>query len=364
MSANPASNLSPITPNTNTASGTTAPNPAAPRTLNKRQLLLIAGPLITVIVASYFYFTSGRYVSTDNAFLKSDKVVISPEVAGPVSELLVNENQSVKKGDVLFRIGSGTYMAAFQRAQANLEKTRSDILALQAAYKAKQAELTLSRNNLAFAEKEYQRQEDLATKGFTSQIQLDDKKHLLDVSRQQVAMLEQDLARVLASLDNRANAPVEQQPGYLAAQADLTQARINLDHTELHAPFDGIATNVPKLGQHLNAGGPAMSIVADKDIWIEANFNETDMTRVLVGQMVSIRVDTYPKNRWQGTVESLSPATGSEFSILPPQNATGNWVKVIQRIPVRIHITQKPGDPVLRAGMSAQVEIDTHSLDK
>jgi membrane fusion protein (multidrug efflux system) len=326
---------------------------------NKRRLLLIAGPLITAIIAGYFYFTSGRYVSTENAFLKSDKVIISPEVAGPVSELLVSENQAVKKGDVLFRIGSGSYTAAFQRAQANLEKTRSDILALQAAYKAKQAELILSRNNLAFAEKEYARQVDLFGKGFTSQVQLDDRKHLLDVSRQQVIMLEQDAARVLASLDNRANAPVEQHPSYLAAQADLAQARINLEHTELHAPFDGIATNLPKLGQHVNAGGPAMSVVADKDIWIEANFNETDMTRVLVGQKVAIRVDTYPKNRWQGTVESLSPATGAEFSILPAQNASGNWVKVIQRIPVRIRIEQKPDDPVLRAGMSAHVEIDT-----
>jgi len=334
--------------------------------MNKRRILLLAGPILTILIAGYFYFTSGRYVSTENAFLKSDKVVISPEVGGPVSELLVNENQSVKKGDLLFRIGSGSYTAALEHAQANLEKTHSDILALQAAYKSKQAELALSRNNLAFAEKENRRQVDLFAQKFTSQVQLDNSQHLLDVSRQQVIMLEQDLARVLASLDNHANAPVEQHPSYLAAQADLTQARINLDHTELHAPFDGIATNVPKLGQHLNPGGPAMSIVADKDIWIEANFNETDMTRVLVGQKVDIRIDTYPKNHWQGTVESLSPATGAEFSILPPQNATGNWVKVIQRIPVRIHINlpsiEKPAnDPVLRAGMSAQVKIDTQS---
>jgi len=331
---------------------------------NTRRILLIAGPLLTIAVAGYFYFTSGRYVNTENAFLKSDKVIISPEVAGPVSELLVSENQQVKKGDVLFRIGSGTYKAALQRAQANLAKAHSDILALQSAYKEKQAELALSRNNLAFAEKEYRRQMDLFAKGFTSQIQLDDRKHLLDVSRQQVLILEQDLARVLASLNGNANAAIEQHPSYLSAQADLTQAQISLDRTELHAPFDGIATNVPKLGQHLNAGGPAMSIVADKDIWIEANFNETDMTRVQEGQSVNIRIDTYPKNRWQGKVDSLSPATGAEFSILPPQNASGNWVKVIQRIPVRIRIEQKPGDPVLRAGMSARVEIDTQSLQQ
>jgi membrane fusion protein (multidrug efflux system) len=324
-----------------------------------RKILLVAGPLLTAAVAGYFYFTSGRYVSTDNAFLKSDKVVISPEVAGPVSELLVAENQPVKKGDLLFRIGSGTYVAALQRAQAYLEKTRADLLTLQAAYKSKQAELVLARNNLAYAEKEYHRQTELAARGFTTQIQLDDRKHQLDVARQQQNILEQDLARVLASLDGNADAPIEQHPAFLAAQADIAQARISVERTELHAPFDGIASNVPKLGQHLNPGSPAMSVIANQGIWIEANFNETDMTRVRVGQPVAIRIDTYPKNRWQGKVESVSPATGSEFSILPPQNATGNWVKVIQRIPVRIHIEQTPSDPILRAGMSAQVEIDT-----
>jgi membrane fusion protein (multidrug efflux system) len=328
---------------------------------DKRRILLLIGPVLTVAVAGYFYLTSGRYVNTENAFLKSDKVIISPEVTGAVSEQLVSENQQVKKGDLLFRINADNYTTALQRAQANLEKTRSDILALQASYKTKQAERVLSRNNLAFAEKEYRRQLDLSTKGFASQIQLDDRKHLLDVSRQQALILEQDMARVLASLNGNADAPIEQHPSYLAAKADLAQAQINLDRTAVRAPFDGIATNVPKLGQHLNAGGPAMSIVANQDIWIEANFNETDMTRVLAGQTVNIRIDTYPENRWQGKVDSLSPATGAEFSILPPQNASGNWVKVIQRIPVRIHIEQKPGDPVLRAGMSARVEIDTQS---
>ena len=328
----------------------------------KRRVLMLAGPLLTALVAGYFYFSSGRYVSTENAFLKSDKVIISPEISGAVTELLVSDNQAVKQGDVLFRISTDSYSAALAKAQANLDKVRSDILALQAAYKTKQAELALSRNNLAFAEKEYRRQVNLSTKGFASQVQLDDRKHLLDVSRQQLQILEQDLARVLASLNGNANAAIEQHPSYLAAQADLTQARINMDHAELHAPFDGVTANVPKLGQHLNTGAPAMSIVSDKNIWIEANFNETDLTNVRVGQTVDIRIDTYPKNRWQGVVDSLSPATGAEFSLLPPQNASGNWVKVIQRIPVRIRIEQPADGPVLRTGMSASVEIDTQSL--
>ena len=324
--------------------------------------LAIAVGVIALVYALWYFLIGRNYVSTDNAFIKADKVIISPEVAGPISELLVKENQPVHKGDVLFRIGSGTFAAAVEKAQANVDKSRSDILALQAAYKAKQAELTLSRNNLAFAEKEYARVTELASKNFASQIQLDERKHQLDVTRQQEQMLEQDLARVLANLNGDAKAPVEKHPAFLAAQAELTQAKINLDRTELHAPFDGIASNVPQLGQHLNPGSPAMSVVANTDLWIEANFNETDLTRVAPGQKVDIRIDTYPDKHWHGTVASVSPAKGAEFSILPPQNATGNWVKVIQRIPVRIQIDRAEGDPVLRAGMSARVKIDTKSL--
>lgn len=327
--------------------------------MNKRQLMLVAGPAVAVIIGMFFYFTSGRYVSTDNAFVKADKVIISPEVSGPVSELAVVENQEVSPGDLLFRIDPATYQAERMQAQAALAEARSSVLSLQASYRAKQAELKLARSNFAFAEKELQRQRDLSAKGFTSQTMLDDRQHLLDVSRQQQLILEQDLERVLASLNGDAKAPVEQHPAYLTAQAGLNQAEINLARTELRAPFAGIASNVPKLGQHLNTGSPAMSVVAKDNIWIEANFNETDLTLVQAGQAVKIRIDMYPDVRWQGTVDSLSPATGAEFSILPPQNATGNWVKVVQRIPVRIRVERKADDPVLRAGMSAHIEIDT-----
>lgn len=327
--------------------------------MNKRRILLLAGPVVAVIIASYFYVTSGRYVSTENAFIKADKVIISPEISGSVMELHVSENQQVQKGDLLFRMDPVTYAANLEQAKAGMEKARSDIRALQAAYKAKQAELKLARGNLAFAEKEYRRQVNLAAKGFASQTLLDDRQHMIDVTRQQVMILEQELARVLASLNGDANAPVDQHPGFLAAKAEYDQANIRLQHTQLHAPFDGIATNVPKAGQYLNPGSPAMSIVADKGLWIEANFNETDLTYVKEGLPVTIHVDMYPDHAWKGVVESMSPATGAEFSILPPQNATGNWIKVVQRFPIRIHIEQQTGDPVLRAGMSAHVEIDT-----
>ena len=332
--------------------------------MNKRRLLLLLGPVAAALVGLYFYMGSGRYVSTENAFVKADKVIISPEVAGPVSELLVTENQKVAAGDLLFRIDAASYEAAVLKAQAKLAEARSTVLSLQASYRAKQGELKLARNNLAFAEKEYHRQVDLAAKGFVSKTLLDERQHQLDVTRQQELILQQDLDRVLASLNGDAKAPVEQHPAYLSAEAELKSAEINLARTALRAPFDGIASNVPKLGQHLNAGSPAMSVVADKDLWIEANFNETDLTHVQTGQDVEIRIDMYPQTRWHGTVASLSPATGAEFSVLPPQNATGNWVKVVQRIPVRIRIEQGAADSaeaqaVLRAGMSAHIKIDT-----
>jgi len=328
----------------------------------KRLLAMLSVPLLAAAIGSYFYFTAGRYVSTENAFLKADKVMISPEVNGAVVELLVAENQPVHQGDVLFRINAESYRVALAKSEAKREKTRSDILALQAAYKAKQAELSLARNNAAFAEREYRRQQELSKKGFASQTQLDDRKHLLDVSTQQISVIEQDLARLLAGLNGNATGDIESHPSFLEAQAEWEQAQLNLAKTEIHAPFDGIATNVPKLGQYLTMGSPAMSVVANSGLWIEANFNETDLTRVVTGQHVDIRIDTYPKFHWNGTVSSISPATGAEFSILPPQNATGNWVKVIQRIPLRIEIELNPDAPVLRAGMSATVEIDTRSL--
>lgn len=327
--------------------------------MNTRRLLLLSAPLIVAAVTLYFYLSGERYVETENAFLKADKVMIAPEVSAPVVEVLVSDNQPVHKGQPLFRLDTLAFAAALDKARARQDRVENDIRVLQAALRSKQAEQGLTRTNVSFAEKEYNRQVDLARQHFVSQVQLDDRKHALDLSRQQLQVMEQEIERLLASLNHRIDAPLEEYPAWQEAAADVLQAQINLDRTTVYAPFDGVVSNVPKPGQHLNAGSPALALVASSGLWIEANFNEIDLTHVLPGQSVAVSVDMYPDLRWQGKVASISPASGAEFSILPPQNASGNWVKVVQRIPVRIEIAALAGAPVLRAGMSTRVTIDT-----
>jgi membrane fusion protein (multidrug efflux system) len=329
--------------------------------MSTRRILLISAPVLVAAISLFFYLSGERFVDTDNAYVKADKVMIAPEISAAVAEVLVAENQSVSKGQPLFKLDAALFTVALDRARARQEKVRTDIEALQAAYRSKQAELVLAQTNATFAEKEYRRQADLAQQHFVSQIQLDERRHTLDVARQQLAVLQQDIERVLAGLNNEPNAPVEKYPAYQEVAAELAQATINLDHATVYAPFDGVVSNMPKLGQHLNAGSPALTLVASRAPWIEANFNETDLTHVLPGQTAAIRVDMYPDLRLKGKVASISPASGAEFSILPAQNASGNWVKVVQRITVRIELDALNSAEILRPGMSTQINIDTGS---
>lgn len=327
--------------------------------MNIRRLLLLSAPLLVGAIALYFYLAGERHVDTENAYLKADKVMIAPEVSAAVAEVLVAENQPVVKGQPLFRLDPALFVAALDKARARQEKVRTDIESLQAAYRSKLAELSLARANAAFAGKEYRRQTELAQKHFVSEVQLDERRHALDIAQQQIGVLEQEIERVAASLNHLPDASVEEYPAWQEVAAELAQAQINLDRTTVYAPFDAVVSNIPKPGQHLNAGSPALALVASSDLWIEANFNETDLTHVRPGQEVAIRIDMYPDVRWRGKVASISPASGAEFSILPPQNASGNWVKVVQRIPVRIELDPQQDAPPLRAGMSTHVVIDT-----
>jgi membrane fusion protein, multidrug efflux system len=336
-------------------------NRATPRVSRRslRRTLLLLGPIVVAVAGAYVYFTGGRYVSTDNAYLQSDKVAISAEVPGPVREVLVQENAPVTRGQVLFRIDDRPYRVGVERAQASLAKSRADVAATEASYREQRAQLAIANTNLAFAERELARQTELAQKHFISAAKLDDARKSLDLARQQVTAGKQDLERIAASLGGQPNLPVDQNPGVREAQAALAQAELDLARTAVRAPFTGLASSPPKVGQYLTPGTAAMAVVADARVWVEANFNETDLTYVTPGQRANITVDTYPGRKWHGTVESVSPATGAQFAILPPQNATGNWVKVVQRIPVRVALDVDPEDPQLIAGMSAEVEIDT-----
>jgi len=325
----------------------------------KRFGLLVAVPTVVGLAGLAVYLHGGRYVSTDNAYVKADVVIVSPEVSGTVKDVLVLDNQSVAAGQPLFRIDPATFGVALDKAEAKLAQVRTDIAALRAGYREKQAEIALARTKYEFARKEQQRQADLVAKHFVSASKFDDATQASDIAAQQIVTLEQDLKRIADTLGGSADTPVEQQPSYRAAVAELEQAKLDLSHTEVRASLPGTVSNPPKPGQYIAAGGTAMALVVTGNTWIEANFTETDLTYVRPGEPATVRVDTYPGVEWQGVVDSLSPATGAEFSVIPAQNATGNWVKITQRVPVRIRIEPQAGLPALRAGLSAIVDIDT-----
>jgi len=325
----------------------------------RRLVLLVVVPALVLVGALGVYLKGGRFVETDNAYVKVDKVPVSAAVAGTVAEVRVQENERVQAGEVLYRLDAAPFEVAVARAEAKLAQVRTDLAALKASYREKQAEITLAQTRQTFALRDQQRQADLVARNFISASKFDDAKLNADLAGQQMAAQEQDLRRLAASLGGSPAVPVEQHPAYRAAQAELAQARLDLARVEVRAPVAGTVSKPPKVGQYLAVGGTALALLSGGPVWIEANFTETDLTHVQPGQTVAVQVDTYPDQVWHGRVESLSPATGAEFSVIPAQNATGNWVKIAQRVPVRIAIEPAQGAPELRAGLSAMVEIDT-----
>ena len=335
------------------------PQPTHNRLRLVRVLLLLVVPLAALGAGAVVYLKGGRSVDTENAYVKADKVPVSAEISGVVTEVLVQDNQLVQAGQPLFRIDTAAFQVAASRAEARLAQVRQEHAETQASYREKLADIELARSKHAFALREQQRMADLVAKGFISAARFDDAHNNADLAEQQIRALEQGLRRIAAALGGGPETRAEKLPSYQGAMAEMAQARLNLAHAEVRTPTAGTVSRPPKPGQYLNAGTTAMALVVGGNLWIEANFPETDLTHVQAGQRVSIRVDTYPDHRWQGVVDSLSPATGAEFSVIPAQNATGNWVKIAQRVTVRIRIEPAPDAPPLRAGLSAGVEIDT-----
>ena len=340
------------------APDTLAPAPPANRKLQRRLLLMVI-PAILILGGLGFYLTGGRYMETDNAYVKARKVPVSAEVSGMVKTVMVRENQQVAAGDPLFQLDPAPYEVAVAKAEAKLAQAQTDFQALKASYQEKQSEITLARTRYTFAKSDKQRQTELGAKAFVSASALDSARQNAEIAEQQIVTLEQDLHRIAESMGGSAEGPVESYPGYLVAMAELRQARLDLSRVVVRASLPGVVTLPPNPGEYVTAGKTVMALVASGGLWIEANFPETDLTYVKPGQPVTIRVDTYPDATWKGEVDSLSPATGAEFSIIPAQNATGNWVKITQRVPVRIHLDDAKDLPRLRAGLSAIVEIDT-----
>jgi membrane fusion protein (multidrug efflux system) len=323
------------------------------------RVLLVLGPLVVLAGGAYVYLKSGRFVNTENAYVEADKVVISAEVSGAITQVAVKENERVQPGEVLFVIDDRPYRAAVQKADAQMQAVKAFLEGLRASYVEKMDQLALARTNAAYTKRELARQQGLAAKKLGTEADVDRAQHDYDVARQQIPIDEQAIAQLRAQLGGGPDVPLEKQASYIVMKAARDSAEIDLEHTVVRAPFEGIASKVPVVGQHVAPGVAVMSIVKNHGMWIEANYKETDLTHVCPGQPVEIHVDTYPDHIWHGQVQSISEATGAEFSVIPAQNATGNWVKITQRIPVRISVPLEEGDPRLRAGMSATVSIDT-----
>jgi membrane fusion protein (multidrug efflux system) len=340
-----------------------APEPAKPRGVQERVRLplMLLAPLLVAGGALYFYFTGGRYQSTDDAYVEAAQVVISSNISGRVSEIDIRDNQLLKKGAVLFRIDDAPFRIAVQEAQARLGSARLEVEALQATYRQRQAEVTAAEETLAYQQREYDRQNGLLASGISSQVQVNQLRHALDNARQLRASAREELAAVAANLGGDASISIETHPSVLQARAALDRALLNLSYTVIRAPEDGIVAKVEQLqvGNYINASSPLFALISTQDVWVEANFKESQLTYMRPGEAATIKIDSYPGQVFHGRVTSLSPGTGAAFSMLPPENATGNWVKVVQRLPVRLAVTDAPRTLALRAGLSADVSVDT-----
>jgi membrane fusion protein, multidrug efflux system len=337
-----------------------AARPGRPLRQRLRLPLMLAGPLVVLVAASWWYLTSGRYVSTDDAYVQAARTMISTDVAGRVVAVLVQDNQRVAKGDVMFRLDDRPYRIAVEEAQAQLASARLQIEAMKATYRQKQAELRSAEDSLAYQQREFERQRQLATSGVAARSTYDQVQNNLQTAQHKVTSTQSDAANFLAQLGGNANIPTDQHPTVQRAQANLDKAELDLSYTVVKAPQNGIVTKVEQIqpGTYVTASTPVFSMMSDR-IWVEANFKETELTHMRPGQDATVEIDTYPDAVCHGKVISLSPGTGLSFSLLPPENATGNWVKVVQRLPVRLALECNPSDLPLQAGLSASVEIDT-----
>jgi membrane fusion protein, multidrug efflux system len=335
--------------------------PQSPRRRWVRWALFALLPL-ALIAGGYWYVTGGRVMSTDNAYVEADKVGISTDVSGIVKEIDVGNNQHVEAGQVLFRLDDLPFRLALERNEAQVGIVRNDLNALKANYRDMQAQIKQAQNDVDYFTVEFRRQQELVNARVAAQTNFDAARRNMQNAQQKQASLEQQLAAIAANLNGNPDGPVEKNPRYLDALAKRDEAARQLSHTIVRAPFDGIVTNVAAIapGKYLPASTTAFFLVATDHVWVDANPKETELTYVHPGQPVTVTVDTYPNAEWHGTVESISPAAAQEFALLPAQNTSGNWVKVVQRIPMRVRVdTSDQSQPPLRAGMSAEVDVDT-----
>jgi membrane fusion protein, multidrug efflux system len=326
-----------------------------------RPVLMLGGIAAVIAGVGYYWLTGGRVVSIDDAYVRAAKEVLATDVSGIVVAVPVHEGQRVGKGDVLLRLDPLPFQIALAGAIANRDHIATTLNAMKLDYRRMLRDVEVKQAQVQSDQANYDRYANLVKTGGVTRAEYDNARFALMADKQAVEALKVTAAVQLARLGGDPEIDVTTMNEYLQAQAQVDEAKRQLGHTEIHAPFSGIVTEVETVqpGMYLAASTAAFGLVSTENVWIEANPKETELTFVQQGNPVEVTVDTYPGRTWKGVVESIAPNSGSEFSVLPAQNTSGNWVKVVQRIPVRIKVERKDGDPELRAGMSVETDIDT-----
>jgi membrane fusion protein (multidrug efflux system) len=327
-----------------------------------RPVLMIGGVLLVLIISLFVWLSGGQYVSSDDTYVEAAKVSLSTDVSGLVGQVYVSNNEHVTQGQILFSLRPAAFNIAVENAQAQLAQAELDVAAAKRGYAQSQAEIAAQKIQIEADQSNLSKYASVLRSGGVTQATYDNEKYQLEGDQAKLAELTDESGVQLAKLSGNADIPVQQTPEYQSALATLNNAQRELNNSVVRAPFSGTVTEVDQLqpGMFLPAGTAAFGLVSDTDVWITSQPKESDLTWVRPGQAVTITVDTYPDETWNGVVESISPASGSEFSILPAQNSSGNWVKVVQRIPVRVKITGGASGFPLRDGMSAEISIDTN----
>ncbi|TPK87420.1 HlyD family secretion protein [Mesorhizobium sp. B2-4-17] len=337
------------------------PVPAPKKRRMGRFFLMFALPAALVIGGGYVWVTGGRYQETENANLQQAKVSIASDTAGRIVQVAISDNQMVKQGDLLFAIDPEPYRIALAQADAAVAAARLNVEQLRAAYSQAMAQEKSASSEVDYAQSQYGRAADLAQKGINAKSSLDQARNDLDKAKQQLAVAQQGIISAKAALGGNPDIETDKHPTVMSALAARDKAAYDLAQTTVKAPADGVISQASsfKVGQFVGSGTPLFSLVETGDTWIDANFKETQLTNMKPGQKAEIVVDTYPGRTFEATVKAIGAGTGAEFSLLPAQNATGNWVKVTQRIPVRLELTDPDAKMALRTGMSVSVTVDT-----
>jgi membrane fusion protein, multidrug efflux system len=338
-----------------------AAKPAKTTRERLRRPLMLALPIVLAVFGGAYYLIEEPYVSTDDAFVRAAKITVNARVAGQAVEIAVRDNQHVRQGQVLFQIDPEPYQIAVDMAEARLISSRLQIDSLKATWRQQQAELQSAKDSTAYDEREYGRKKALVANDFTPREVYDQTETTLKVARSHVASIEQQIANTVVALNGDPDIAIDRHPIVRAAKAQLDRARLDLSYATVTAPDDGVVTRVDDLqvGNFVNPGNAVFSLLSSRRIWIEANFRETGLTYMRPGQEATIDVDAYPDRTFKAHVVSMSPGTGSDFAVLPPENATGNWVKVVQRLPVRLELDEVDPNRPLFSGISVVARVDT-----